>query len=94
MQHELGRIDMVRWQGRRLAGEDRAKNRLARVIVGLVALAALSLTVGFYSGLPVPLGVLRTLVVLSLLAGGIYALRVGYDALFHREARRVRTRRW
>jgi hypothetical protein len=94
MQHQLGRVDLVHWQGRRLPAEDRAKSRVARMILGLVALSTVSLTIGFYSGLPVPLGVLRTLVVLSILSVGAYALRAGIDAVVHREERRVRAPRW
>ena len=85
---------MVRWQGRRLPAEDRAKSRLTRTILGLVALSTVSLIIGFYSGLPVPLGVLRTLVVLSILSVAAYTVKVAIDAVRHREERRVHSSRW
>jgi len=93
MEHSLGSFDMVRWQGRRLAGESRAKSRIARLAILFTALAVGSLVIGFYSGLPVPLDLLQTLTVLFLIGAAVFAARAGVDRLVNREQRGMIRRR-
>ena len=93
MEHHLGGSDMVRWQGRRLAGENRAKSRVVRLVLLFAALAVASLIVGFYSGLPIPLEFLQTLTVLFLVGALVFAVRTGLDRLVHREERSLGRRR-
>lgn len=87
MQHYLGASDMVRWQGRRLDGETRAKSRTARLALLFAALSLASLAAGFYSGLPVPLDLLQTLTVLFVAGATVFAIRRGIDRLVNREPR-------
>jgi hypothetical protein len=87
MDHYLGGGDIVRWQGRRLAGESRAKSRVARLVMLFAALSVASLVVGFYSGLPVPLDLLQTLTVLLVIAGLVFGARAGVDRMAHRQDR-------
>ncbi len=93
MEHSLGSCDMVRWQGRRPAGESRAKGRVARLAILFTALACGSLIIGFYSGLPVPLDLLQTLTVLFLIGAAAFAVRAGVDHLVNRQERGVIRRR-
>ncbi len=83
MQTQLGCTDMVRWQGRRMAAENRAKSRVVRLMLLFAALAVASLTVGFYSGLPV----------LFLLGAVAFVARAGVDRLVHRQERGLVRRR-
>jgi hypothetical protein len=72
MDSQLGQVDMVRWQGRRLDAQTRAKARVLRLVLGLTALSAFSLMIGFYSGLPVPIGLLQAaFVALVILIGAL-----------------------
>jgi hypothetical protein len=93
MEHYLDHVGMVRWQGRRLAAENRAKSRLVRLALLFAALSVASLTIGFYSGLPVPLDLLQTLVVLLVGAGLVFVARAGLDVLVHRDERTLGRRR-
>lgn len=68
MQRDIGRIDMVRWQGRRPPPEQRARTRIVQATLFAGVIAALSLMAGFYSGLPVPVSVLQSFFVLLALA--------------------------
>ena len=90
MRHSLEDSGMVRWQGRRLDGHTRARTRLVRLLLGLAALSVASLIVGFYAGLPVPLGLLRTLLILLLAGAAVFAAKAAIDALVHREGRKGR----
>ena len=93
MNSQLGQFDMVRWQGRRLDPQARAKARIVRLVLGLAALSAFSLMVGFYSGLPVPIGLLQTaFVVLALLVAVLGTWSV-VEALLHRDESGVIHRR-
>jgi hypothetical protein len=70
MDREIGQAQMVRWQGRRADAQTRARTRTARLVVALALLSAVSLMIGFYSGLPIPLSLLQTtFVVLVALSG-------------------------
>jgi hypothetical protein len=73
MDRHIGEANMVRWQGRRLDAQTRAKTRVARVVLGMAVLSGFWLTVGFYSGLPIPIGMLQTafvfLVAVTLVLG-------------------------
>lgn len=87
MQRDLGRVYMVHWQGRRIAPDNRVKARFLRATLVLGVIAAVSLMMGFYSGLPVPIGLLQSvvlLVVLGLLAFGAWS---GVQAIRHRKDR-------
>jgi hypothetical protein len=87
MQRDFGRVDMVHWQGRRIAPEQRAKGRFLRATLVLSLVAAASLMAGFYSGLPVPIELLQSVfavVALALLAFGAWAAG---QAILHRRDR-------
>lgn len=87
MERQLGRVDLVHWQGRRIAPEERAKSRIARAIVMIALLSAVSLAVGFYSGLPIPVEVLQTAFVLVLLGLVVIGARAAILALSTRRER-------
>lgn len=92
MRHSLGASDMVRWQGRRIGGEARARNRMARLTLLFATLSVASLVIGFYSGLPVSLDLLQTLTLLLVVGLAVFAVRLGFDRLTNREERGIR--RW
>lgn len=85
MQTDIGGIHMVQWQGCRLAPEQRAKGRIVRLGLYLAAIAALSLMIGFYSGLPVPLGLIRSAFVLVSLGALAVVASAVVSAIVHRE---------
>lgn len=87
MERQLGRVDLVHWQGRRIAPEERAKSRVVRAIVMVALLSAVSLAVGFYSGLPIPVEVLQTVFVLVALGLAIAGARSAILALSSRRER-------
>ena len=93
MDYYSGSSDMVRWQGRRLAGESRARSRIARLVLLFAALAVVSLVIGFYSGLPVPLDLLQVLTVLVVGGALVFGARAGVDWLVNREDRGLIRRR-
>jgi hypothetical protein len=68
MQRDLGRMDMVHWQGRRLAPEVRLKLRIVKLALAFAVAAALSLMAGFYSGLPVPISLLQSVFAMLMAA--------------------------
>jgi heme A synthase len=87
MRADLGGVDMIHWQGRRLAPEQRARRRAARVALIFAIVAAVSLAAGFYSGLPVPIGLLQlvsALVLAAVLAFGAWTV---ISAVAHRGER-------
>ena len=88
MERQLGRVDLVHWQGRRLAPEGRANSRIARVIVMVGLLSAVSLAIGFYSGLPIPAEILQTAFVLVALGLVVVGARGALLALSSRRERR------
>ena len=89
----LSSTDMVRWQGRRLAAESRAKSRIARLVILFKALAVGSLIVGFYSGLPVPIDLLQTLTLLAVVGLLVFVARAGVDRVVNRDAHSFHRRR-
>lgn len=93
MRHSLGASDMVRWQGRRIGGEARARSRMARLALLFAALSVASLVIGFYSGLPVPLDLLQTLTLLLVVGAAVFAVRLGFDRLANRGERGIHRRR-
>ncbi len=60
MDRHIGEVNMVRWQGRRLDAQTRARTRVARLVLGMAVLSGFWLTVGFYSGLPIPIEILQS----------------------------------
>lgn len=84
MDRQIGQVQMVRWQGRRLAPQTRAKSRVARLILGMAILSALSLMIGFYSGLPVPIGLMQMVFVYLVGLIAIVGAWTGAEALMRR----------
>jgi len=88
MERQFGQSGMVRWQDRRIAPQTRARARMARLVLGMAALSAVSLMIGFYSGLPVPLGLLQTVFLLLVALFAAFGLWAGFHALGARRRRR------
>ena len=88
MDRQLGRVDMVRWQGRRPKAETRNVGRAARLALMFLVVAAASLAVGFWSGLPVPLELLQTVFAVVALALVIYGVSMLGHTLAHGRERR------
>lgn len=90
MERQIGRVDMVRWQGRRINAETRSTGRVVRLVLGFVTLAAAALAVGFWSGLPIPIHLLQTVFAVVAISLITYGLVSAGHALMHREDRRLR----
>jgi len=91
MRHSFSDGGLVRWQDRRAGGESRARARSVRLALGLAALSVMSLVGGFYAGLPVPLDLVRLLVILLIAGFAAYGAKVVFHGLIHRNRRH---RRW
>jgi hypothetical protein len=66
MQHQLGRIDIVSWQDRRMHDLHRP-HVLSLTLAGLAAISAILLLLRFALGAPLPLGLLQ--VAFAILVG-------------------------
>ena len=84
MDPHIGESDMVRWQGRRLDAQTRATTRVARLVLGMALLSAFWLTVGFYSGLPIPIEMLQTAFVVLVALTAVLGVWTLLEALMRR----------
>lgn len=88
MERQLGGVDMVRWQGRRIDPHVRSRTRIAGLILTFAIISFFFLAVGFYSGLPAPVGLLQAASVILMLAAIAFGVRLGMAALAARHDRR------
>lgn len=94
MERQLGGVDMVRWQGRRIDPQVRSRTRIAGLVLTFALISFFFLAAGFYSGLPAPVGLLQALAVILMLAAAAFGVRLGVAAVAARKDRRgLRSRR-
>lgn len=88
MERQLGGVDMVRWQGRRIDPHARSRTRIVGLTATFAVISFFSLAVGFYSGLPVPVSLLQTASLVLMLALAAYGVHLGMAFIAGRSERR------
>ena len=74
MEHQLGRINIVSWQGRRLRDAHRPVG-LSAILGGLAAASALLLVLRFLFGAPLPLELLQVAFAVLVGSGALLLMR-------------------